>query len=905
MPISNVLTLDQLESSEYVFRLVSAILPSLCLDYKVNPAMFHSFVHAFDVAYNPELAELVDKAQLAAATQQLGINYILRKSDTRYFPATVTHEGVHMLPLVEIDEHVNPVSCAHSFADMPLFTRHLLRIRTSSFEAHARFFGGYVPSSAATPIKSPVTFPTLSFENTYLTSLMYPTLAGDTFMSTFRARTLNGVIIAKDLANLLGVRALLTPDSRARMDRDYQLPQAAQDHGIVITQNPQIDVDLTTMPLKHLALYYQHFLHTYDLDGLLLNGEHVVSRHPLVASYVASMHFQQQIPFAKRHFKLPTQDHLDMQVYAPGGSIITRRLQLDGVEFAILDHNIEFYMTLLALAAKGARTPALTTEPSMFWEGIPYDEYANMKLADMLFHSTTCYVFALFEHNNVTYCSLLNDAIAANKTPLRVCFLPRIVGGKTAPKLIAEVLSSINAISPRDFPRHTGQATMHIGLSSNGFMRFFQLLRLLGAQKPEVAIKEVLMAYAGIKLSDNGPPHHIRKESYEDFIMLLFGAMGFRVSMRKSFLASHNYTSYTITPRVTRQYITSMLTKTSCSKQEAEKLMASAHDLLSFMLSVGNTRSPTAYRFRRWGYMCRPMMVPGFGLCARTCAGAPDALDAAEDLSTTVDIATPAGLLERLDIKNLMLAKTLDEMAGVDAFLPENNAFKENVRHLIETNNLSGEALTSIMPFNLLDRFLTTAGASFVSLGTLMDNIGSASEDCDSTDELVELVNAALRNNYAREAAALTTHAMNSVAANSEKQMDTVRQSACRVATLFKNLAMSIYSTERVFNIHVSDEVKASLLEKYKVFVELSRSLYTELLALEHLKALMYIIRRSGRSIEETELSPDDLRKSYDVVRPKVARLVNYYTDMSRQYFEYIKRNLNMRDPSLASFESE
>lgn len=905
MPISNLLTLDQLESAEYVYRLVSAILPSLCLDYKVNPALFHSYVHAFDVAYTPALGELVDKTQLAVATQQLGINYMLRSSDNRYFPASITHEGVHVVPIVEIGDYVNPVSSSHSFSDMPTFTRHLLKIRTASFEAHARFFGGYVPSSTSPAIKSPVTFPTLSFENTYLASLMYPTLSGNTtHLSTFRARMLNGVIIAKDLANLLGVRALLTQESRVRMDRDYGLEQAAQDHGIVIAQNPQVDTELTTMSLKHLALYYQHFVNVYDLGDLFLNGEPVVSRHPIIASYVASLHYQKQIGDVKNQYKLRTQDHLDMQVYAPGGAIAVRRLQLDGVEFVILDSNIEFTMSLLALAARGDRVPALTSEASLFWDGIPYEEYASMKLADVLFHSTTCYVFALFEHNNVTYCSLLSDVIAADKVPQRVCFLPRIVGGKTAPKLIAEVLSSINAMSPRDFPRHTGQATMHVGLSDKGFMRFFQILRLLGAQKPEVAIKEVLMAYAGIKLSDSGSPHHICKDSYQPFIMLLFGAMGFRVSMRKSFVSSHKYTSFTITPRVTRQYITNMLTKSSCSKQEAEKLMASAHDLLSFMLSVGNTRSPETYRFKRWGYMCGPAFGP-VGMCSTmcgtTCAGDPGA-DATEDLATTVHLADPAGLLERIDVKNLMLAQTLDEMVDIDAFRPENSAFKANVERLIESGNLSGEALTNIMPLNLLDRFMTTAGASFVSLSSLMDNIGNASEDCDTTNEVVEIINAALRDNYAREAAYITSHAMNSVTANSEKQMSTVRQSACRVAMLFKNLAMSIYSTERMFNMRISDEVKADLLEKYKVFVDLSRTLYMDLIAMEHLKALMFIVRRSGRSLEETEISADDVRKSYDLIKPKVARLVNYYTDMCQQYFSYMKKNLNMQDPSAVTF---
>ncbi|QGN68108.1 P4a major core protein precursor [Equine molluscum contagiosum-like virus] len=883
MPVNSLITLEQLESSEYVFRLMATILPSLCLDYKVDPALEHTYVHPFDALYHGAAGEVAAREELERAAQQLGINYLLDGLERQYFPAMITARGVELLPRrLEASEHANPISCTHAFADLPLFTRELVKLRLSSFEAHARFFGGYVRAPDAPAIRSPVSFPALSFENTYLASMVYPHTVGNERVD-FRARLVDGVMVAKDLANLLAVRALLAPAARAQMDADYALQAAAQDHHIAITPNPAVDTELTTMSLKPLVLYFQYFADVYDLGPLTFNGELVLSNPSQIGSFAASLHYQKQVQRLQQEFRMPTRDSLELYVHTAGG-VVARRVALPGVQFLEPSWRTPRALSLLAVLARAERAPALQGTLSLFWDGMPYEDYKQLKLTDLLFYGAACYLFALYEKNGITFCSLLQDVTAAGETPLRVCVLPRVVAGKTVPKLVAETLRSINAVSPRDFPRHTGRAQHHVGLSEQGFMRFFQMLRLLGARAPEVAVKEVLMAYAGVKLGDQGAPHPLRAESYQTFVLLLFGAMGFRVSVHRDVVASHNYTTYSVTPRVSRHHLTAMLQKAGCSRQEAEKLLSSAHDLISFMLAAGNLRSGHSYRY-----------------CRRWAAGA----RGGDDAETLVQFVEPVGILERIHVPALLGASTLDEMVDADAFLPENAAFRRHLQQLIDTEQLSGEAVTHVMPLSLLDRLVTAGGAAFVSLGSLMDSIADPAEDCDATNEVVEMINAALRDSYAKEASALTAHTINAVAARSEQQMHDVRQSACQVAGLFKNLARSIYATERLFKARISDEVKADILEKYKAFVELSKALYYDLISLEHIKALLYIVKRSGRSLEETEIGPEELRKSYELIRPKITRLTNYYNDISRSYFEQMKKNLNMGDASAVSFDTE
>ncbi|CCD83281.1 precursor of major core protein 4a, complexes with p4B [Squirrelpox virus] len=898
IPINHLITLDQLESSEYLFRVVSTILPSLCLDYKVNPDLMHTVLHVFDALFNADVAKVAREEDLSLAVQQVGINYLLdMMSETRLFPASVHPGTVVRLPAnTRLGDYDNPIPCTHSFNDLPPFTREMVKLRTTSFEEHARVFGGYVRAAGAPEIKSPVAFPRLSFENTYLLNLLYPSVIADqpAFSSGFRARFVDGVMLARDLANLLGVRALLTQASRQRFDVDFRLERAAADHGIVIAPVPAVDTELTTMRLKYLVLYFQYFMSWYDLGPLTFNGERVTSNRSVIMNFVAGLSFQAQLPEMRAiHSSLQTIT-LNIDTATAAGPM-RNTINLPGVEFVDISARPRYYLTLLNVLARKARAPALTPKaPSLFWDGMDYGEYKDMKLSDVLFIGATCYVFGTFEHNGVTYCSVLNDVITSGRTPLRVCLLPRCVAGRTMPSLVAETLQTIDSVSPREFPRKPAGAKYTIGLSENGFMRFFQILRLMANRPQETAIKEVLLAYAGIKIDDNGSPYHIKRESYKEFATLLFAAMGFRVSTRRSVVSSHSYTTLYVSPRVTKSHIYNALLKSSCSKTEAEKLMSSAHELLHFMVSAGDARDAHGMRYsRRLDGMCPLSAFRG---------GAPDAADEGE---TLIQISEPLGLLDRIDVRGIFSAKTLNEMVDVDAFLPENIAFKRNLAQLIDSDQLSGETIAHAMPLGIIDRIVPRAGAGFGSVGELIDEVTDHTDDCGSTNEVVEVINNALRDNYFRDTGAVATTAIHSATARSEKQMDLVRQSACHMANIFKTLVRSIYTMERIFKVRITDEVKAEMLEKYKAFTDLSHSLYKDLVALEHLKALLYIVKRSGRYIDDMEVGSEDLRKAYDMIRPKISRMTNYYMEISRAYFEHMKKNLNMADADSSTFDTE
>lgn len=151
----------------------------------------------------------------------------------------------------------------------------------------------------------------------------------------------------------------------------------------------------------------------------------------------------------------------------------------------------------------------------------------------------------------------------------------------------------------------------------------------------------------------------------------------------------------------------------------------------------------------------------------------------------------------------------------------------------------------------------------------------------------------------------LVSQALDSVANRSKQTIGDLRQSSCKMALLFKNLATSIYTIERIFNAKVCDDVKASMLEKYKAFTDISMSLYKDLIAMENLKAMLYIIRRSGCRIDDAQITTDDLVKSYSLIRPKILSMINYYNEMSRGYFEHMKKNLNMTDGDSVSFDDE
>ncbi len=899
MPINSIVTLDQLEGSEYLFKVVSTILPSVCLDYKVDSSLMHTYVHPFDILFNPKLGNASKEEEIENAIKQLGINYLLDTQYPKLFNVTIEPGSINLNNCIQTDNStINPIRNTRHFNDLPTFTRNLVMIRLREPESKARYVGGYVRSPGAPNIMSQIKYPSLSFDNTYLLSLLYQDVV-DNRCSGFIARKVNNVIIARDFSNLLGVRALLHPRSVVRFDEDYDIAKAAQDHNVIVNQQPPVDRELTTMKFKHLVMYYQYFSTIYNLGKLTYNGQEVISISPSIDSFVASLHFQQQIPALLQMYpSIPTSNQAIVRTMDANGNMINNTVTINGLNFINISSQSSYYLTLLSMLMRLVRTGKLESkELSLFWDGIDYEEYKMKKLTDIIFYNSTCYVFGLFNHNGVTYCSMLSDLVTAGETPLRVCMLPRVVGGRTVPALISETLHSINSISPKDFPKKSSQL-YHIGLSEQGYMKFFQFLRLMTNRTPENAIKEVLMAYAGLKLDDKGSPHHIHKETYNEFVTLLFTSMGFKVNSRKSIMGSHNYTTIFVSPRVSKQYIYNMLTKASCSKNEADKLISTTHDLLNFMVSVGDLRDTHGYRYTR-----------RFEVCPRFFYGGAPELTTTNDIqepdSTVIQLSEPMNLLDRIDSRSIFAADTVNEMIYTDSFLPENNAFKNNLSQLIENEQLNGETITHAMPLNIIDRLITTAG-SYVSIGELMDNLGNDTENNNATNEVVELINSALRDNYARDnTTALVSQAINSVAARSERQLGDVKQSSCQMAMLFKSLARSIYTLEKIFKAKVSDEVKAEILEKYKAFSELSKSLYQDLIAIENLKALMYIIKRSGRQIEDVDIGPEEIRKSYDIIKPKIIRMTNYYTEISRSYFDFMKKNLNMIDGDSVSFDSE
>ncbi|ATI21210.1 P4a precursor [Eastern grey kangaroopox virus] len=892
MPINNVVTLDQFESSEYLFKLLTSILPSLCLDYKVDRTILRTFVHGFDVIHNDNLLELVDDRAMAASLQQLGINYLLSRSNTstiNLFPVVLSPGEIVLSERKYANPYTNPIPCSLGFTDMPLFTRELLVMRTSSFEAHARYFGGYVRPEGPTPeIRTPFTFPDFSFENNYLHTLTYPYVVGDN-VSTFKARTVDGIMVPKDLYNLLNVRALLDDMSRPVFDRNFRIEEAAERNNVRYVVNPVVDTELTTMPFKYLLMFFQHFSMAYHLRVLTYRGYRLESDNQTLVSFLASLRYQEEVKYLKQaNLGVRTADSVVLTIRR-GNRLDNEIITIPGVEFLIVGNRYQHYITMLSMVARMRAGKQLVAEHvSLFWDGIEYEEYKRMKFTDMLFYGSACYLFALYDRNDITYCSMLNDVLRHGETPRRICVLPRFIYNRTIPQLVAEILESINSISIRDFPRYDARDLKHIGLSDNGFMQFFQMLRLVGNKPAPVAVKEVMMAYAGIKMADSGPPYHINSESYRTFVMLLFRAMGFSVAVNSYVVSSHNYTTYSISPRVSKQHLTSMLAKASCSQSETEKLLSSAHDLVSFMLSVGRSRD----RFRS-------------ASARRFYGGASGAPDGAEPPETTVQFVTPINILDRINVKGILSATALNEMVEADLFMPENLSFRHNLDQLIESRDLSGRSITHIMPLSMLDRLVTSAGAGTVSVGDLINNIDESAGECDATNELVEMINSALRDNYARDATQLTAYAINSVAASSEKQMTNVRRSTCRMAGIFKDLAMSIYAIERIFKAKLSDEVKAEILEKYKEFTDLSRSLYQDLIALEHLKTLLYIIKRSGRSIDDTEIGPEEIRRSYELVRPKIVRLTTYYNEINRAYFEHMKKLMNLSDSGTVTFDTE
>ncbi|WZD64915.1 virion core protein P4a precursor [Orf virus] len=898
------MALHHVEGAEYMFQLVSTVLPTLCSDFKPSYDVSRTYVHPLDALFLEDAEKLASDEETEAAVKQFGINFLLDSAaNSHLIPVLLGPNFAELKPAnLKLTDTANPVICTQSFKDVPPFTRNLLKTRVTSFEAHARICGGYVRYPTGLPAKSPISFPSLSFDNTYLLNLIYPNIAGPAEIG-FRARLVDGTMLARDLLMLLNVRALLTDASRARMDAMYDIPDAAAKHGIVLAQTPQVDTELTTMPLKYLLTFFQHFDSVFSLRQLTFNGQNLRMARGSVASLAVSIFYQSQLArLAQLHPSVTLMDSLE--VLTTSGA--TLRVASPGMQFVDVSANIRYYVTLLSMLMRADRTsPLIAPGKSLFWDGIAYAEFKSMSTADSLFMSSVCYTFALFDHDNVTYCSLLSDALAAGKEPLRVCFYPRVMGQKTVGALVMETLSGINAMTPREFPRRSTQSNHHIGLSQRAFTQFFQMLRLVCNSDPETAMKEVLMAYAGLRMEDKGAPHYINKESYLDFVKLLFGAMGYRVSVSAYTLGSRRHTAVAVSPSVSKTNIARSLGKVCCSKEEVEKIMASAHDLLQFMVTATNVRDAQGYRGP--SAQCR---FPSFSFPANwrfpriIYGGAKDAAETADQ--SVVLCSRDMGILDRINVRGIFSASTVDELMGVDGFMPENTAFKRNLQSMIDEGCLSSEGILMSMPCNLLDRLVTVGGSPDITISGLLDEVSGSSDDSSvSSNEIADAINAALKTRYVRDTSNVVNSALSIASARSEKQLDAVKRATCCISALFKQLTQSVYTTERIFGVPIADEVKNSILERYNLFVQLSKSLYMDMIALENLKALLLIVRRSGRYVGDAEIGVAEMQKAYELVREKISRLTAYYSSIGEMYWNNMKRNLNLRSDGAVSFDSE
>ncbi|QHG62660.1 virion major core protein P4a [Cetacean poxvirus 1] len=897
LPINALPILYQLEGTEYLYRIISTILPTVCLDYKVCNSLKTTWIHVFDVLFNSYMGNVSTEEEIDTSIKQIGINYLLDYySNSRLFNTSITPGNIKLINnTTSTDDNTNYILNTHSFNDLTEFTKNLVLTRLTQPEAKSRFIGGYVRSNGAPDIISNTYYPTLSFDNTYLLNLTYDNVVTTNLVTSFRARLVNGVLITRDLINLLGIRSLLQPYSMKQLDEEYKINEHASSHNIVINQDPQVDLDIITMKYKYLLMYYQHFSSYYEIKGLLYNKKTIISSKPNIVSIIASMHYQLQIKeLLEFHSNLSTYNTAIIKSVDNTGAVTEDIINIAGLTFVDISNNHTYYLTLLSMLARASRVPKLESKCSLFWDGIPYEEYKEKKLADVLFIQSTCYVFGLFNKDGNTYCSLFSDLITAKETPFRICFLPRVITNKTVPFLIAEVLTSINNMAHKEFPQRSKQV-IHIGLSENGFMRFFQILRIMTNKPPEIAIKEILFAYAGIKLNDCGEPHHIRKEYYKEFTELLLTAMGFKVTIKNNIIGSKHHTSLTISPRVSKQYIINALNKTSCSKQDTEKLISTAHDLLHFIISASDTKDSTSYYFRHIMYP-NPILFMG---------GSATTNKYSEEDESIIQLSKSVNLIDRINVRGIFSAKTMDEQISVDVFSPENTAFKNNLTNLINRNQLTGEHIANILPNNIIDKLISTGGNPFLSVEDFINSINPQSDDNEETHEIITAINSALRHSYTRDAVNVASQAMNTIALRSEKQMMDIKNASCQMATFFKSLAKSIYTIEKIFKTKVSDEVKEDILEKYKSFVELSKSLYVELIALDTLKALFYIVKRSGRNIEDANIGAEDLRKAYDLIKPKIQKIIGYYVSISKSYYDFLKTNLNMKDSNSISFDTE
>ncbi|ARF02790.1 SWPV1-220 [Shearwaterpox virus] len=894
--INNIVTLDQLESSDYLYKLLVSVLPSLCFDYKPDQKLVKGYVHAFDVIHSPSLTSITSSTEIFDQLSKLGINYLLsRKNDLGlYFPISIRNNSGEILSTWNGNTggYTNPIPCKISFNDLPTFTKILMKIRTTGCEGHARYFGGYIKHPSAPSIRSPNIENNLNFLNTYINSLTYPhTIKSDIVTSSYRPLLVNGVIERKDLINLLNVRALLSPASRNIFDDVYNIEFHANANNIIFVRNPVINTELSTMSLKYLVMFFQHFSN-YVLGDLYFGGNLLYVGNAMLAGYVTSVYFKDTIKYIEDNnlFNLRYSDRFTFRL-ANSNRYLT--LTNRDISTRILDMSVDapYIITLLSMVTKSMkRTAIIPSEMSVFWDGIPYDEYKNLRFSDMMFLGSTCYLLALYDEAGITYCSMLTDVLRSGKTPIRVCILPRTVKGKTIPKLISEILESINNMSFREFPKYDTRDVKHIGLSDAGFILFFQFLRLVENKEPHISIKEILMAYVGIKIEDKGSPYLITPESYRTFIFMLFKAMGFNVRVNRTIVSSHSYTSYSISPRVTKKYLISMLQKASCSGKEAEKLLSSAHDLVSFMLAVNNSNNRDSYR------RINRSFIGG---------GSKQNNSEEEEGPTLVQFISPVSILDRINVKGILSATSFNELLDTDVFLPENINFRNNLKQLLEEEDIiDGKSIAHIIPLNTLDRYIISGGAS-VSLVDILDNINERVPDENATNEVIDLITNALKESHVNDSTYLATNILNSIIPLSEKQMDDIKRVTCHGSLMFKQLARYIYIIEKQLKGKIADDVKMSILEKYKDFVDLSKSLYKDLISIDQIKSVLTIIRRTGREMDESPISQEDLQKAYNIAKPKILKLSSQYNDIIKKSFRDIRAWLDPEDAGDIVFDDE
>ncbi|AUL80276.1 hypothetical protein [Vaccinia virus] len=231
MPIKSIVTLDQLEDSEYLFTIVSTVLTHLCLDYKVCDQLKTTFVHPFDILLNNSLGSVNKQDELQAAISKLGINYLIDTTsrELKLFNVTRNAGNIDIINTpINISSETNPIINTHSFYDLPPVTQHLLNIRLTDTEYKARFIGGYIKPDGfdSMDVLADKKYPDINFDNTYLFNIPYQDDINAP-IKEFKAKIVNGVLSRQYFDKLIGGRQYITIQDRPRFDDAYNIAVAA------------------------------------------------------------------------------------------------------------------------------------------------------------------------------------------------------------------------------------------------------------------------------------------------------------------------------------------------------------------------------------------------------------------------------------------------------------------------------------------------------------------------------------------------------------------------------------------------------------------------------------------------------------------------------------------------------